>query len=151
MNKNNKKLTTRGQALIDLACTSGAVLIWLILFLLGRLTDVFFYILIAYHVVGGILNKDLTKSTVSAILLAPVHVGGKIALYVQHAIVEEHFKNLTTDDLVKINHRIIDTLDKHPNQANEPMRPILYGCATYGELKTFNDERVVWEYNKRKK
>ena len=151
MNKNNQKLTTKGQTSIDLACTGGAILIWLILLLLGGLTEVFFYILIAYHVIGGLLNKDLAKSTVSAILLAPLHVGGKIALYIQHITVEDHLKNLTTDDLVNINHAIIEILDKHPNQENEPMRPILYGCATYGELKDFNEQQVVREYNKRKK
>lgn len=151
MDKNNQKLTTRGQTLIDLACTGGALLIWLILLLLGGLTEVFFYILIAYHIIGGLLNKDLAKSIVSAILLAPIHVGGKIALYIQHIIVEDHFETLTTDDLVGINHAIIETLNKHPNQENEPMRPILYGCATYGELKNFNEQRVVREYNKRRK
>lgn len=151
MDKNNQKLTTRGQTLIDLACTGGALLIWLLLLLLGGITDVFYYILIAYHVIGGLLNKDLAKSIVGAILLAPIHVGGKIALYIQHITVEDHFENLTTDDLVNINHAIIETLDKHPNQENEPMRPVLYGCATYGELKIFNEQRVVRKYNKRKK
>lgn len=151
MDKKNQKLTTRGQTLIDLACTGAAVLIWLILLLLGGLTEVFYYILIAYHVIGGLLNRDLAKSIVTAILLAPLHVGGKIALYIQHITVEDHFNNLTTDDLVNINHAIVETTNKHPNRDNEPMRPVLYGCATYGELKIFNEQRVVPEYNKRKK
>ena len=149
MNKNNQKLTAKGQTSIDLACTVGAILIWLILLSLGGLTEVFFYILIAYHIIGGLLNRDLAKNLVSAILLAPLHVGGKIALYVQHIIVEDNFNNLTTDDLVNINHSVTEIINKHPNQEKIPMRPILYGCATYGELKLFN-EQVVRAYNKRK-
>lgn len=151
MKKDIQKLTTRGQTLIDLACSGGALLISIILILLGCfITKVFFYILIAYHVVGGLLNCDLASGIISAIIFAPYHIGGKIALYIQHIIVEDNLKNLTKDDLRNINQAIIEVLNRHPNQKKKVMRPILYGCDTYGELQTFNDEIIVPEYNKRK-
>lgn len=148
---NIKKLTTKGQIIIDLGCRAGGVLIWLVLLLLGGLTEVFFFVLIAYHIIGGLLNKDLASSTASAILLAPIHVGGKIALYIQHIVVEEYIKSLTAEELVNINHAIIDTLNRHPNQGNKTMCPVMYGCSTYKELREFNEDRITGEYNARKK
>ncbi len=150
MNKNNQKLTTRGQTLIELTCIGGALLIWMLLLMLGGLTEVFFYILIAYHVIGGLVNRDIAKSIVGAIVLAPIYVGRKIAIYIQQIKVDDNFKNLKTDDLVDMNHAILDIIKKHPNQKDETMAPVLFGCATYGELEEFN-KRIIQEYNKRKK
>lgn len=145
--KNN--LTTRGQTLIELACIGGALLVWLILLMLGGLTEVFFYILIAYHLIGGLINRDLAKNSIIAILLAPVYVGRKIAMYIQSVTIEDNFKSLTTKELIEINNAVSDIIAKHPSQKNDPMAPVLYGCATYGELEEFN-KRIVSEYNRRK-
>ena len=146
----NKKLTSKGQVSIELMCMGGAVLIWILLLALGGFSEVFFFILIAYHIIGGLLNRDLAKSLVGAIVLAPVYVGRKVAIYIQSVIVEDNFDKLTTDELVSINHSISDRLERNPNhQKDDLMTGSVYGCSTYGELKEFN-ARIIAAYNSRK-
>lgn len=147
MKKNNQKFTSRGQTLIELACIIIALLIWLVLLTLGgQITEVFFYILIAYHVIGGIVNRDIAANIIVAILLAPVYIGRKIALYIQTIQISNNFENLTKDDLASINGTIVDIL-KTPRNKEDKMQPFLFGCATYGDLEELN-KRIVQAYNK---
>ena len=134
----------RGQVFIQIMCILGAILIGLLLFLLGGVP------IIPYHIIGGLMNKDLAKSTVWAIVLAPIYIGRKFAIYIQKVVIDSNLQNLTTDELVDINRSIVETLNENTNEPNEVMNIMLYGCATYGELKEFN-KIIVSEYNKRKK
>ena len=146
----NKKLTPKNQVLTEILCMVGAVLLWIILLALGGLSEVFFFVLIAYHVIGGLANRDIANSLGSAIVFAPLHVGRKVSIYIQTVVLDENFDKLTTDELVSINHYISDRLESNSNHhKDELMTGFVYGCSTYGELKEFN-ARIIAAYNSRK-
>lgn len=151
MSDKNNEITMSGQVRIELICICCAVLLWIILVVLGILTGfaVFFYGLLAYHIIGGLLSKNLAKNMVSAILLAPIYVGRKIAMYVQIVQVENKFNELTNKNLVDLNHSILDYLKAHPGYDDECMGGPLFGYSTYGDLRSFN-QRIIDEYNSRK-
>lgn len=144
-----KELTISQQTIVELACIGVAILVWIILVLLIGLTEVFCFVLLGYHIIGGLLNKDIAKSTIRAIAFAPIYVGKKVALYIQAIQVNGKFNDLTKENLLNINHSIVDYLNRYPDaNDNDILNGIIFGCSTYGELKDFNN-RVISSYDKK--
>ncbi len=144
--KRKPPLDQKDQVVIGVVCIAVAIIIWIILFSLLSVSEIFVFILLAYNIIGGLLNKDMAQSKKAAIFFAPMYIGNKMALYAQAVANEGKLHEMTAEELVELNRQIRNDLEGHKNK-NEVLWPCVFACMTYGELADFN-ESVIDRYKK---